>query len=90
MKVWLILALVLSTSACSTFNSEFDCPPSKGVGCKRLSAINEDYNHKMEMVTETPPKSGIYTKSDHLDIFMQGYDDAAGRYHHPKKITIKS
>lgn len=32
-------SLVLLLSSCSIYNSGFDCPPKKGIGCKSVSEI---------------------------------------------------
>lgn len=76
------------TSGCTNFKTNFDCPVSKGMGCKRLSTINEEYNiqHGIENVTS----GTTYTKSDRVDVYLDGYEDESGVYHHPRKITIKT
>lgn len=48
MRISLIL-IMLTLTSCSTYNSQFSCKPSKGIGCKSLSTVNELVNdNKLE------------------------------------------
>ncbi len=90
MKRCLILFLICLTTGCASFNSEFDCPAAKGMGCKRLSAINEEYNEKKGLPKDNLSQNTIYAKSDHIDVYLDGYHDENNVYHHPRKVTIKT
>lgn len=83
-----VLLLVFLTTGCTHLNHQFDCPPEKGVGCKRLSAINEEYNKKHGIKTSTS-RSATYIKTDQYDVYFEGYEEAPGVYHHPRKVTVK-
>lgn len=76
------MLMICLTAGCAHFNSEYDCPASKGLGCKRLSSINEEYNHKKGL-----PSVEVMDKD--IAVYLKGFQDKQGTYHHPKKLTVK-
>ncbi len=60
MKRILIGATALMISACSMYQSEFDSPACKGIGCKSVSDV-------MELIVERKEKQ---------DLFVPDEDDA--------------
>lgn len=82
------LLFVFLITGCTHLNNQFDCPPAQGVGCKRLSTINEEYN-KEHGIKNVPSRSTTYIKTDQYDVYFEGYEEAPGVYHHPRKVTVK-
>ncbi len=39
MRIILLLVLLQALSSCSIYNSEFDCPAKKGLGCLSVSSV---------------------------------------------------
>lgn len=39
MNIWIIGALALLCVSCGMYQSHFDCPPGKGIGCKPVSEV---------------------------------------------------
>ena len=60
MKKTLLCFFALFACACSMYQSEFDCPACKGIGCKSVSEV-------MDMIVEREEKR---------DLFVPDEDDA--------------
>ncbi len=39
MRSFVFIALCIAFASCSMYNSTFDCPPGKGIGCKPVNEI---------------------------------------------------
>lgn len=81
---------ILLFVGCTHFNSEYNCPAYKGIPCRRLSEVDQEYNCTKSMNKNEPFFRQIYAQSDHIDVHIKGYEDESGTYHHPRTISIKT
>ncbi len=57
MKKLVACVFALFFSACSMYQSEFDCPACKGIGCKSVSEV-------MDMIVERDEKRDLFVPDE--------------------------
>jgi hypothetical protein len=85
-KVVMILSCLL-VSGCTNLNSKFDCPATPGVGCKRISDINESINQR-KGASAVKAESAEHVVNSELDIYLKD-EGASDDYQNFRKVTIK-
>ncbi len=64
MKFISIFALAILFSACSMYQSEFDCPACTGIGCKSVSEV-------MDMIVEREEKRDLFVPNENDAKFLR-------------------
>lgn len=80
MKQFLNLISLPLLSACSlgVYGDDFDCDPSKGMGCKSISEVNE------EVTQRTSP-----SRCTQYRVFFPAKIDANGHLHEAHTVTLR-
>jgi len=79
MKQLSILLVLPALSACSlgVYGGDFDCDPSKGMGCKSVSEINEVISEKASSCPCSPQR-----------IYFPGYEDRSGNHYGESYVIL--
>lgn len=74
MKVVVLLLGILGLAAsCGVYNSKFDCPPGKGIGCKSVGEV-------LDLIVEKEEGEDIFAKNRGTAILLRQEEESDLRF----------
>ena len=69
MKYLPCFSLLLCMSSCGVYNSSFDCPPGKGVGCASVNEV-------LELIVEKKEGEDVFVKNKGTALLLKQQEES--------------